>query len=459
MERMISAHRSAQGNSGSVKRYFIFAVLALTAAIMISNSFRHPTRWVYDPGKHREVVDTNLPFKVLIPKRGQGHYDYNPPLYYYLIGKTKRILDLPFDSDLDPVNISRVYHILFIFLIAGLFIFRLAPKTLGITDTRKSASFAMSLFIIPNLYLTQIMIRPDHLLFLILNLLFFIWFYYDFPEKLSKSRWRLAAWGILLVGLANTRHLAFPAFVVFFLWGFLIIFKKMREPSSGKHFVKIGLFLTVIVGLSSAHYIKRYLDTGYLVRINRNYSQYLQNYYQRQMDFDRSKLFFNFQFDKLLEIPNRYADFRDRNAFLPRLYGDMWADHWLYFSGPKLSDTKIGNKRLVLVLASVFALLYFLLPLGGTFKGIQILRSGRQLSMVQTASILWVAAFLCLIAFVNHHPEVGKNSTVKFCFLIGYSWLPLIVIADFFKRKPRLGNFFLAYQIILFLVCIPLYFY
>ncbi|MFO1492067.1 MAG: hypothetical protein U1F77_15660 [Kiritimatiellia bacterium] len=210
----------------------------------------------------------------------------------------------------------------------------------------------------------------------------------------------------------------------------------------------------LILALGGQHYLLRFLRTG-RVASQSMVSEYYVRYEELEKNFARAPMFANLQFDLLLEKPNRYAVYRNgNNAVFPRLYGDAWADHWLFFSGPKYEDRKEACKRIVLVAAAPWTLLY----LFGALRGLARIRR-EPFSRGAFASLLFLSGFAAVMAFVYTEPEVGKNASVKFSYLLAFQWLPVLNLADWLSARPRWLRGVTAYTALLFLLCLPLTWY
>lgn len=138
----------------------------------------------------------------------------------------------------------------------------------------------------------------------------------------------------------------------------------------------------------------------------------------------------------------------------------MWADHWLYFSGPQGSDEKENLKKIVLILAIPFSLLYFLSPIYYFVQSFIFVIRKKELSHYHLAGILHTLSFALYIIFsVFGLSLVGKNSIVKFTYTLGFIYFPLFCCMNLLKKKPKYLLLILIYMIILFIAGIGLYLY
>jgi hypothetical protein len=427
------------------------AIIASAAIIMLINTFTHPPLMSYDYTRHLHATRLNESWTQLLPQKPATVLEYNPPYYYYFFGKINHLIELLSNQRHDPYYLFRLGHLAMIISIAVLYSYSLLPRL--IKHRLIIVWFTLALFTIPNLFLAQVMVRADHLLFLFIHLLFYCWFRFNFSQKLPRSPWRIAAWAGCLIGMSNARNFALPAVMLFGAWGILLLARAgFRQKTLRYNVLTIGTIL-ITIALSGSYYFNRYQNTGFIFNQEQRTS-YHHYYFQRQQGFERRHLFLNLEFHELLKIPNRHAHFTGGNAFLPRLYGDMWADHWLYFSGDKVfHDKKIPWKQVVLLMAVPFTLAYWVVP---ALYVREIFRK-KKIHWPHTAALLFYAATALFIFFIYREPEVGKNSTIKFCYLFGYSWFPIVCMAAHLDTLPRrLTTPWLIYTAILFLCCLPL---
>ncbi len=442
----------------------IALVLGVSTGIFLLNTFSHPWEESYDHPVHSATIEKNAKvgwsLRYLLPQDGVDLLQTNPPYYWFILGKMWGVYveGLGRIANLEPpihYHFFRLAHLAFIILVASLYSFSLVPR---LCDNGLLIKwFALCLFLLPNLYLSQVMVRSDHLLLLFLNLLFYLWFRFDFAGNLWTSGWRVASWSGCIIGMSNTRHFAVVGVALFFLWGCAGLRTFFPAFSAGRKLLVTLLLLLTIV-LSAHHYVLQFAKTGYLFSQPLT-TDYYKKYHERQKNFSRWGMFTNMEFHLLWNNPNRTVRFTEGNSFLPRLFSDMWGDHWLYFSGPKFSDKKVTFKRIVLVLAIPFTLLYFGVPLflfGTYLVRTKLLEAPH---WRYAASALFVGAIILLGLFVYLEPEVGKNATVKFSYLLGYQWMPLFSLLGFLEHRPVLSRVVMAYTCVLWVSCLPLYVY
>lgn len=439
----------------------VFVVLlGAFVAAMCYNTFCHNIWTSYDYRRHRDSLRKNAEIHTLRywkPRKGVGQMESSPRLYYYLCGKTSALIQAATGTEFPHVYTVRVANLIYMTLVTALIYFVLLPRAgLGAPPVR--LLMGLCLFTLPSIYLAQVMTRGDHLLLFSLSLLLVVWFAFDFHARLPSSRWRKAAWCILLVLMGNSRQTAIPAIALFLCWGaWLLVRHSVTDGSASRKAKVITITLVVLTAIASAWpYLYRFAKTGRILQ--RTDLEYHKKYYHRQVGFDRLPMFLNLEFHRLWERPNRHVEYGyGNNAVFPRLYGDMWADHWLYFSGPRGGDTKEEWKKMILVIAIPFTVLYMLAPLLCSVRGVNLLRRRKPLDLPSACGFLAVGGFCLLMAFIYCEPEVGKNSTVKFIYLLGYQWLPFFCIAEIVKRRTWLTYALAAYTGLLFALGTPLH--
>src|SRR5262249_48597375 len=155
-----------------------------------------------------------------------------------------------------------VGHLVMITLTALLLARGLVPRMTA--DPHLRLWFALGLFVIPNIFLAQVMVRADHLLLFFVSMLFYLWFRFDFPTLLPRSNWRLAAWVACLVGMANARSFALPALALFFFWGLWAIREGHGPISRWSRNIRwrVAISVGLIIALGGQHYLVRYARTG-----------------------------------------------------------------------------------------------------------------------------------------------------------------------------------------------------
>ena len=452
------AHDTLRDEDREVSRRYVavsLVIIGVAAGIMLVNTFAYPPERSYDYTRQSAAVRENEDLHEIEPQTLPYQYEYNPVFYYYVTGHLNHAFEMIMgpEASLDPYYLCRLMHLCLIgsLLLAYAFVFN--PRVFE--DEMAGLVLLGGMAIIPNLYLAQVMVRPGHFVMLFAHLIFLLWFSYDLHERLGRDWWATLLWGGLLVGLAHTDPMAFPAFAVFFVWGGWILLRRRWGGGNRGDLVRAVCLVLVLAAAGGQHYALRYATTGRLLGVG-SHLEYYREYHQRQKDFSRVPMYTNMEFWKLLETPNRFAEFSGKNAFWPRVYGDMWADHWLYFSGrEQVQESKPLAKKIALILALPFTLLYALAPLVSLARG-PIKKWARP---QKVGALLWLLAFAVFMVVVYRMPEPDKNSLVKFCYVLGYYWFPVVCLARWMDGKRKLTRGLLAYMGIQALVCLPLYVY
>lgn len=446
--------RNRRSDRPMSRRYVLSAagLIVLAAGIMLINTCTHPPENSYDSKRHTEAIRNSQNLYDLGPQPLPYQFEYSPVLYYYTLGKLNHYLEVLLQKEWHPFHLFRIYHILLTATALIGYAFLFAPRFVR----NETARFVLlgGMLVIPNLYLTQLMVRPGHFVLYFAHLLFIGWFACDFRTRIGRERGITATWALLLMAMANSQHFAFPAVAVFLAWGtWELLCRAWNSDERWRRTATVAALVLVVSGVCAQHYALRYMRTGKLTDVNYDLP-YFREFHEKQKGFDRMPLFTNLEFGELLARPNRKAEFDNgNNAFLPRLYGDMWADHWLYMSAAQVQDeAKPGFKRTLLLLAIPFSLFYLLAPLVFLFK--RPLREWRDWPRV--ASFVWLLAVCLLILLVYKIPEPGKNSLVKFCYLMGYYWFPILPLAAWADKRDRWLKPVLVYLAVLALAALPL---
>jgi len=437
----------------------LVAILAVAGVVMVWNNLHHSPRQAYDAVMHARSFEANKPSAVILPRPCAGIMAYNPPLYYYLIAKLNAATESALRVDISPVRFARWLALVMFLWLGWASCSFLLPRTGDAADTGSFNWYALAFFLLPSQYLLLAMPRADHLLFLSFQLLLILWYAADFPSRLPRSRWRQVTWGALLILMGNSRATFVAGWFPFFIWGGWILWRNAGTAPPPRRLQRRILCLVALgtVGvLSFSFYLDRYIRTGKVAPGGHGAAY---NYYKSlEKNLDKPAMFLNVDFRTMLAQPNRHARYANgNNAFLPRLVNDMWADHWLYFSSTgRMGDQKVAWKRIVLVAAAPFTLLYFGCVFWCAMEGLGRAMHRQRPSLAHLAGWIYGAAFLLLMVFISSMPEPGKNKAVTFGYLFAYNWLPFFCMASVIRRVPRGMPILTGYTFILFVLCLPL---
>ncbi len=403
-------------------KYATFGFALISLLILVHNVFANKFEDSYDYFAHLEVLEYySKPFNINLVTPDNFRFSYNAPLYYIIIGKIHFLAEYLLKVDFNPFLTARILHLIGFLTVWYLVVFRLLKK-LGLSNLNKLI-FTLLFFIIPNQYLGLLMVRADHLAFISLGLLIYFWFYYDFLRQIHHSTWRKIVWGLLLIGIGNSRHLLLPICLLFLSLGsWKILFPLSRLKI--KKTILNSIFILIVITLAFNFYIIRIISTGSPTSYATS-DMYVKKYeiYEtyRPLSY-KLEMLFNFEFDRMFTLPNRqtiyggftnfnpesidkllyeekiypvivskgldldtyilqdgnyilnkdkdqitkaygyaavYSVINYNNAYFPRLINDMWGDHWLYFSGPRSVDNEVKEKQVVLLVTIPLTLIYF----------------------------------------------------------------------------------------------------
>jgi len=417
-------------------RWSICIILLIPLTIIVYNACVIPIDNIYDVWGHLEYMK-------FFAAGGDGWiqlYDATASMYspiYYYFGAV--LIYLFKMTDNQVVTCIQFFNIIsymvFLYCVIHIY-FKLYEK-----DIYYDFIFIITLTVIPNLYLFNAMIRPEAPFYVLIPI--FIIFY-----NKTYSLFNTLMMFIIVLLISLVKHSGLCLLPVFLI----LMFLKM-------HNAKINLKKTVVLTLllticASSFYISRAVKFGHLMPPS---APSLLLYKNSDAALDRVALFSNMEFLALWETPNRRASFANgNNSVFPRLYGDMWGDHWLYFSGDKLVETKTTFKRIAFIIGIPFTLLL----IGSIFFGswtFIISAARRQIpSIPELGAVLSGAVFLFLMLAIYIHPESGKNGMVKFTYI-----MPTVLFAGFAMqeiiRRFVHKKIYALYFCLLFATCLPLY--
>lgn len=432
----------------------IAIVLVIAFGMMAFNAVQHPVKMLYDLGLHSECLAVFNNHSLSIQPL-PNVLSYNSPIYYYVIGKLAAWIGG------EPILVGRALHFVFVLVVALLITYSLLPRLFDERAPAVQLFFALAAFAVPGFFLTQVMLRTDHILQFALYLLLFCWYRYDWRERLACSFSAQITWAVLLILLANTRQIAFPVFCVFFLWGLWILVKtqwRLPEGVQPRRWAVGGLIL-VVVALSGLHYAHRYWTTGKIGM--KKLAKYQQR--MKEPEFSRLKMLTNVQFDVMWQTPNRTAEYDGGQmdvALWPRLYNDMWGDFWLYYSGPERSvDDKVAWKRIMFIAGIPYTLLLIgsVLYCGalGAWKAVRL----RGLEWYEAAGLLCVLGVGIYLLAVFLYPRPGKVTLAKFAYAEAFFWAGVLCMTYVASRSRGALLAALVIAGLTFLLAIPLSLY
>ena len=240
---------------------------------------------------------------------------------------------------------------------------------------------------------------------------------------------------------------------------------------------RAAVLVAISATLSASWFVYRWQYTGHVTNAYRDH--YIQTFERRRPGFQFVHYFTSFHVKKLLDTPNRKlggarssTNNPDANSFFTLLYSEVWADHWLYFSGSQRSERKLWPKRALLTAA--LATPAIVLALGAGFW-LDIVRRSRRFLAQQRQhpwrerarlalerfeldlvllGIAGLGAGLYLYWQTGPALLPGKNSTIKFVYIASL-FGPAIALLFRRRLKPLSFNLLTAYFLILFVLSIP----
>lgn len=470
--------------------WLLWLLLIVKIIVTGANAFTFDIRDQYDAGMHFSRTAT---CGIYTSERY-----YNPPGYYLLacpaiVAALASKVDLPaearaviagdtsFKQIIDKyrntikaeylaVNFAQpIYITLNIIMLFGLYwfcAFYIFPMFLPSAMSAVTASVV--LFALPGFQKLAAMTHPDNLFAFLTILMFVLWWRFAAHREMKLRD------GVILGLLAGAAALTRPFSIVSVgALGAVLALEAwiaIRGSDKGRRrrFVARLLAFALVAGsLGGAWWGYRYLATGTVVAMFAPEDEKVATFDHRVDEFDYGAFYTTFHIADLLETPNRTfgdrgADWRDsnNNSFFTLFYSDFWGDHWLYFSGPRLVESKAGVKRVLLA----YALLATPLLLYCAIRGLWV--TGRQV----VAGQQWThRLFVILVAVgsvavyvvwtATHGVEPGKNSAIKFIYLAYAVPFLLILVGAGLPKGPVPSGIALALSLGLFAVALPVSFY
>ena len=432
---------------------------------------------MYDKAHHLQRAES-LGFEL-------GRRYYNPPLYYMPLGlvieqpsiipakKAPRIRAI--------INYYRGTNIVYLAVFYVCWLFVIFPAALP--SWRSSFLASLLLLSLPGYQRLAKFVHPDNLLSALTALAFALWILAERRTRSGESRsgesrserkplgWKWVLGIAVTIGLTGaTRPFSVVPVVVFSLASVWLLVYRQQRP--WRQLFTKGLAAGALIAVLSGSW------WGYrLVALPSGLTDVYfgtKRYGPYRPTFDWQHYFTSFYLEKLLERPNReYRDF-DRssaklptrrsfffnqysNSFFTLLYSDVWADHWLYFSGPGKQEYRAEEKRRILLFALAPTLILALMGVGQLARvGYRAARK-RCPGAAQSVLLALMAAGLALYLQwqTGDALKPGKQSTVKFIY-IAYC-LPAVVALPFLSRLRGLAFNILAVMLgLLFVVAFPM---
>lgn len=425
-------------------RWVISTLLIFPIIIMCYNALTLPTLFMYDAQAHISAIryfNSTSIIEWLFPKDNSNVIiNMYSPIYYAIGGLLLKCFNL---SDYWLVLYLRFIGILFFLF----FSFTLLHLIFCFTEKNifKDSALILSMCCFPGLYVFVAQVRPE-ILFMPLLACYLLLF------KAQLNFFIIIATAIVLCLISLTKHSGVSLLPI--MVAALAI--KMRHANLSIKFIVI--FSSILIACCLAFYIVKSVQTnGYMFPK----TDYVVKYMEKQKELNRFTMFSNMEFGKLFHTPNRNAQFSDmNNSIFPRLYGDMWGDHWLYFSGNDIKqDNKVFFKRIAFIAGSFFTMLWFCASILGAFQCIICLAKRNIPTFFDiTAALSFVTLVFLVFTAVFIYSEPGKNSIIKFSYIMPMALLSIPKMQECITKFIPV-KYYAAYLLLVIMLCLPLYIY
>jgi hypothetical protein len=335
---------------------------------------------------------------------------------------------------------------------------------------------SLLLLAIPGFQKLGVMVHPDNAFAALTTVGVCVWLWVRDRYRAGTLSFRhLILFAVAAGGIGLTRP--FAAVPVTVLTAVLLVYLVKLGGWRWRWLVpRAAVLVAIAAALSVSWFAYRWRYTGHVTNAYRD--RYIQSFERRRPGFDFVSYFTSFHVSDLLDTPNRRLgpgsrnNSPDANSFFTLLYSEVWADHWLYFSGSQRSERKLWPKRALLTAA--LATPAIVLALGAGFW-LDIVRRSRRLLAEQRQhpwrerarlalerfeldlvllGIAGLGAGLYLYWQTGPALLPGKNSTIKFVYIASLCG-PAIALLFRRRLKPLSFNVLTAYFLILFVLSIP----
>jgi hypothetical protein len=479
-------------------RLLIATLLVLKLLVNVWNAFEFNGK-VYDQGHHQD--------RALFGGLRAGKMAYNPPLYYLPALLVHRPPDVPLverstrsvgdddeaaasreaaNSPAGPsekrhkakqIKLLRYTNLLWDTLIYVGWICYAFPRLLR--GFRAWFLASLLLLLLPGFQKLGVMVHPDNAFAALTTVGVCTWLWAR--DRLRTGRLKFGQLVVFAlaagaVGLTRPFSVVTVAVLTTVLLVYLVRLEGLRWP---RLLVRGAALLTIVAVLSGSWYVYRWRYTGHITNAYRD--RYMEVFQKRRPGFDYVAYFTTFHLADLLETPNRrigggttsiYNNNPEANSFFTLLYSEVWADHWLYFSGSQAREGKLWPKRTVLFTG---LLLPPILTVIGAGFVVDLARRGRRVIEEQAGQTLsrklvtllerlelslvplGIAGLgVLLYLYWQTGPALlpGKNSTIKFVYVASL-FGPTIALLFTRRLKVAAFNLLTCYFLILFVVALP----
>lgn len=481
-------------------RFLIAVLLCVKLALLVWNAVVFEGK-VYDQSHHED--------RALFGGLRPGKMAYNPPLYYLPALLVKRPPEVPLversitgnsggDDDEEAaareakksragleeavhkakqmklLRYSNLFYASLTYL--GWICFAFPRILRGFRGWFLASLLMLSL---PGLEKLAVMVHPDNAFAGLVTLAVCAWLFVRDRFRAGTLGFRLLLGFAVAVGcIGLTRPFSIAPVAVLTVALMLYLFRL-----EGRRWLRLipraAALLTIVGVLSGSWYVYRWHTSGQVTNAYRD--RYIETFAMRRPGFDFVGYFSTFHVKELLEAPNRkmaggtsniYDNNPHANSFFTLFYSEVWADHWLYFSGKKGKEGKLWPKRTVLAVA--LGTPPIVLLLAGGFVHDLWSRSRRALADAKAKQLgarlaellkrveldlvlLGIAGLGCLLyLYWQTGPALlpGKNSTIKFVYVASLVGPTLALL--FRRRVPAfIFNVLAGYFLLLNVVALP----
>lgn len=339
---------------------------------------------------------------------------------------------------------------------------------------------SLLLLTLPGMQKLGVMVHPDNAFASLVTVAVCCWLWVRDRYRASELRF------VHLLGLAVAAGCVgltrpFSVVPVVVLAATLLLYVIRLEGRRWLRLIPRAVLLLSIVGvLGGGWYVYRWQYSGHVTDAYRD--RYMETFAKRKPGFDYVEYFSTFHIGELLRTPNRrmaggttsaYSNSPHANSFFTLLYSEIWADHWLYFSGKQAREGKLWPKRTLLGLALATPAAVLLLAVGfgrelfGRIRRAVAQLSGTSalarvhslLSQVELDLVLLGIAGLggLLYLYWQTGPALlpGKNSTVKFIYIASLTG-PTLAVLFRQRLKALTFNLLSCYFLMLFVAALPI---
>lgn len=453
----------APGSTDTGRRLRALILVLVVAKLLITawNAYAYAQR-PYDRGHHVLRAGSG---GLLIDRTA-----YNGPFYYLPALPARAVAEAmalaPRVVDRVSLGALRWTNLVYLTLLYASWIYGIFPRVLPGAQAWAAASLV--LLALPGFQKLAVMPHPDNMLASLTGVCLWLWL--RLRERLRETRRSrsplplLAALAALCALLGLSRPFAVVPLLV--VWALTLRELACAYGWASRRFLAQAAVVSLVMGLPSlAWQAARSLRSGSVTDV---YPHGYLDEYRPHADAVRFLPYFTtFHLHSLLQRPNRtMTDLVESptpyqnplgNSFWTLAYSEIWADHWLYFSGGHRAEGKLGAKRVLLVAALPFSLLLA----GRLLSGILALlrRAWRRAPGIAPPLGLAVLVLLGFALYLYWQTgdglTAGKNSSIKFIY-VAHLFAPAITLAFYGEPAPWSLRVLTPYALLIFALALPI---